>query len=342
MFDREIAIYRALQAKNVQTHFITHGLADDLAYQTRIPDIKIYPNKKGRSPERYEAWLPFLHARPLLQSDVIKTNQMNGAEVALRAAQIFRKPLIARCGYLWSEFAALEHDAAFTQKVIDIENRVFQAARQIIVTTPMMRDSIAKRLPQVESKMNVIPNFVETDRFAPMNLPLQVDLIFIGRLHPQKNIESLLAALQPLDVSLQIIGAGGLENELKAKFHNSRVEWRGNMPNSEIPTQINQAKIFILPSHYEGHPKTLIEAMACGKAVIGGNSPGIREVIQHGKTGWLCETDAGSLRAAIQHLLQNPALCTELGKNARQYALENYALDKVVEMEYTVIQKALF
>lgn len=98
--------------------------------------------------------------------------------------------------------------------------------------------------------------------------------------------------------------------------------------------------MFILPSHYEGHPKTLIEAMACGKATIGGRSPGIREIIQHEKNGWLCETDPDSIRAAIQHLVQHPELRDVLGKNARQFAVENYALDPLAEREYRLLLKA--
>ncbi|MBZ0306790.1 MAG: glycosyltransferase family 4 protein, partial [Anaerolineae bacterium] len=341
MLDRETALYHALQQKNVQTSFITHGLAADLQYTERLQGIRVYCNRKGRSPQRYESWLPFLHLRPLLTCDVIKTNQMNGAELALRAARLYHKPLIARCGYLWSEFAEIEHgvESPLTQKAYAIEEKVFCAATQIIVTTPMMRDSILKRLPEVVSKINVIPNFVDTNHFTPMPAPAEVDLLFIGRLHPQKNLENLLTAIQPLEITLRIIGTGPLAQDLKAKFGDNHIEWIGNLPNSDLPHYINRARLFILPSLYEGHPKTLIEAMACGKAVIGGNSPGIREIIQHGKTGWLSDTDPESIRAAIQALLQNPDLCAELGQNARQYALKNYALPSIADKEYTILQQ---
>ncbi len=343
MLDREAALYHALQQKNVQTSFITHGLADDLPYAEQLSGIRVYCNRKGRSPERYESWLPFLHMRPLLQCDVIKTNQMNGADLALRAARLYHKPLIARCGYLWSEFADIEHGAEspLTQKAYAIEEKVFRAAHQIIVTTPMMQDSILKRLPEAASKIHVIPNFVDTDLFTPIAAPAEVDLLFIGRLHPQKNLENLLTAIQPLEVTLRIIGTGPLAQELKSKFGDSRIEWMGNLPHAELPAHLSRARLFILPSFYEGHPKTLIEAMACGKAVIGGNSSGIREIIQHGKTGWLCDTDPESIRAAIQHLLQNPTLCAELGQNARQYALKNYALSAIADKEYTLLQRLI-
>lgn len=344
MLDREVALYHALQERNVQTNFITHGLAYDLQYADRLKDIHIYCNRKGRSPERYESWLPFLHALPLLRSDVIKTNQMNGADLALRAARFYRKPLIARCGYLWSEFSEIEHGmgSPLAIKARRIEDDVFRAAHSIVVTTAMMRDSISKRLPEAASKLHVIPNFVETNRFVPMNLTAEVDLLFIGRLHPQKNLENLLAAIRPLEVTLRVIGSGPLEHDLRARFSdlNGRVQWLGNLPNAELPAQINRARMFILPSHYEGHPKTLIEAMACGKATIGGRSPGIREIIQHEKNGWLCETHPDSIRAAIQHLVQHPELREVLGKNARQFAVENYALDPLAEREYRLLLKA--
>jgi glycosyltransferase involved in cell wall biosynthesis len=75
--------------------------------------------------------------------------------------------------------------------------------------------------------------------------------------------------------------------------------------------------------------------------VIGADSPGIREMIDHGVNGYLCSTDPANIRKAIEQLLSNPDLRRTLGNNARQYAKENFSLDRIVEMEYDLYQEIL-
>jgi len=73
--------------------------------------------------------------------------------------------------------------------------------------------------------------------------------------------------------------------------------------------------------------------------VIGADSPGISELIRHRETGWLCGTDASSIRAAVQRLLAEPEVCAKLGSNAHRYVLEHFSLDRIVEMEVAVLEE---
>lgn len=341
LLSREVALYQGLQQHGAKISFITHGLADDLSYP--LPNIAVYPNWKGRSPKRYEAWLPFLHAWPLMRSDVIKTNQMDGAELALRAARLYRKPLIARCGYLWSEFMSLEHgpDSPQTHHALEIEKAVFSAAQAIIVTTQEMADSIQERLPQ--TRPYVIPNFVDTAVFAPQAARPDVDILFIGRLHPQKNLAALLEAIAPTAYTLRIIGEGPLEASLKSRFGtlNGRVEWHPRIPNSDLPYHLNRARIFVLPSDYEGHPKTLIEAMACGRPVLVADSSGIRERVHHGRDAWVVAGTSEALRTGLETLMSQSDLCDTLGKAARETAVANYSLMHAVEKEWAILERVI-
>jgi glycosyltransferase involved in cell wall biosynthesis len=79
--------------------------------------------------------------------------------------------------------------------------------------------------------------------------------------------------------------------------------------------------------------------MACGLPVIGGDSPGIRELICHKETGYLCGCDAPSIREAIQEVLADPKLRTDMGRNAREYVVTNYSLDKIVESECALLKE---
>ena len=89
----------------------------------------------------------------------------------------------------------------------------------------------------------------------------------------------------------------------------------------------------MLPSYYEGHPKTLLEAMACGLAVITTDVPGIREIIRHRENGFLTGTSPSDLRQAITEVVSDPRLRDHMGSNARQYILERFRLDRIVDLE---------
>jgi glycosyltransferase involved in cell wall biosynthesis len=229
-------------------------------------------------------------------------------------------------------------------KAINMENELFTSSRRIVVTTEEMVLNIRKRITEVSEKTVVIPNYVETDRFEPDGSQAKdFDVLFVGRFSPQKNISVLLMALNDLDAKAIIIGNGELRDELQTQFGdlNGKIEWGGNVPNSELPSMMNNSRIFVLPSHYEGHPKTLIEAMSCGMPIVGADSPGIREIIDHGVNGYLCGTDAESIRSVLEKLLNKPDLCKYLGKNARLYAVENFSLDRTLKMEYQMYKEVI-
>lgn len=346
MLDREVAIYRQLQRLGVSVSFITYGDRRDLAFAERLPGMRILCNRWGLRADRYARWLPWLYGRSLRNADVYKSNQTDGAEVALAAARRWRKPLVARCGYLWSEFAAEQHGvespAALHAK--RIEETVFGAAQRVVVTTPAMAQHVAQRLPMVGDRLRVIPNYVETDRFAPCeDRRPDVDLLYVGRLHPQKNLAALLEAIEPLNVSLRIIGDGPEGVQLRQQFRHldDRVAWLPRVANADLPAHYRRARIFILPSHYEGHPKALLEAMACGLPVIGADSPGIRELIVHGETGLLCAPAAAAMRETIKGLLASQAQRDRLGRAARIYTEKTVALKTIVQQEKALLDEVV-
>ncbi len=342
--DREIALYRFLADHGLDISFVTYGDGADLEYSDRLGGIRILCNEAGLPLEQFENRLFSLHGRALGAADIIKTNQTYGGELALWAARLFRKPLVARCGYMWSFNAALENGDNSPEAVEArrVEAKVFSAADRVVVTTNEMRQNVLRRFPEIGDRALVIPNYVDTELFKPYEESNRGGaLLFIGRIAPEKNLEALLEAVRSLPVSLILIGEGKLRPQLQKKFADldGRVTWEGNVPNSQLPERLNKAGIFVLPSLYEGHPKTILEAMSCGAAVLGADSPGIRELIRHGETGFLCGADPQSIRVALEELLAQPDLRRELGTNARQYVVENYSLAKIGKMELAMLKE---
>ena len=344
MLEREVAIYKRLVRRGFEVTFVTYGSAADLVYAEKVDGIRILCNQTDLPPEVYENSLCSLHRDTLDSCHIIKTNQIYGADLALAASQVFQKPLVARCGYMWSQNAAREHgiDSEAAIHAREIEEKVFRGANRVVVTTPAMRSDVLRRIPDAAPKIAVIPNYVDTDVFRPdCAVRDESTLIFVGRIAPEKNLPALLEAIQPLEVRLTLIGEGKIRPELQQRFASldGRISWEGNVPNSELPRYLNRAGLFILPSFYEGHPKALIEAMACGLPVIGADSPGIRELIRHEETGYLCAGDPASIRNAIQDLLARPTLAARMGRNARQYVMGNYALDRIAESEVALLEE---
>ena len=100
---------------------------------------------------------------------------------------------------------------------------------------------------------------------------------------------------------------------------------------------INQSRAFINCSLIEGHPRALVEAMACGLPIIASDVLGIGDMIDHEETGYLCETDADSIARALQTVLAAPALMEKMGAKARQVALAQYSLDQLAQREYELL-----
>jgi glycosyltransferase involved in cell wall biosynthesis/2-polyprenyl-3-methyl-5-hydroxy-6-metoxy-1,4-benzoquinol methylase len=343
MLGREMALYQKLQEHGIEVTMVTYGGPEDLHYATQYPGIRILSNHMRLPLEQYEQAIERIHEESLRRIDVFKTNQTNGADVALRVAEHFGRPLIARCGYMWSAFAERGEGPASpgAQHAHMVEANVFAHAALIVVTTAEMARDVSTRFPDLHNKIRIVPNYVDTQRFSPLKgIPFQWTALFIGRLVPQKNLTALLDAIVSLPVRLGIIGQGPLEASLR--MHPSaimgKVEWLGRVASEELPGYLRRSQIFILPSIYEGHPKALLEAMSIGLPCIGSDVAGINSVLTHEKNGLLCPPTPEGLRVAVQRLLNDPALAARLGEAARKEVEATCALDRIVEKEMQILQ----
>ena len=335
LLGREVALYFGLIEKGIRVSFITYGNREDLKYSGELPGIKILCNKWGMPAKLYTKYIHIIHRKHLKSCNIIKTNQMSGADIALKSAKGFKKPLINRMGYMWSDF--VKQEAGNFNIIEKYEYNIFLKSDKIVVTTKEMYQNVVRRDKQLKNKISIIPNYVNTDLFEPVvENKKEFDVLFIGRITHQKNVQGLLEALKDLNIKALIIGDGDLKKGLIEQYGDldGRVVWQDAIPHNDLPNIMNRCLIYILPSFYEGHPKTLIEAMSAGMTVIGSDSPGIQNIIENGVNGVVCKTDANSIRNTINDLLKNPELCKSLGKYAYKYVLENNSLDKILDLEY--------
>ena len=304
-------------------------------------EINILCNNYNLPSKTYNSILHLIHWRVLFNCDIIKSNQTNGSEIALKAAKFWRKPFIGRMGFVLSEFQLNRKgkDSSSYNNALEIESSLIKQADRIVVTT----DEMKKKLIQIHNitkrnKIVIIPNYVDTKLFSPNcnKVEKTFDLIFIGRVEKQKNIKNLLKAITQLKIKSLIIGMGSLKNELLDKYNSPLIQWIDKVDNETLPEHLNDASIFILPSFYEGHPKTLIEAMSSGTAVIGANRPGIKNIISNKVNGILCDISEDAISKEIYSLLSTPDLRNNIGKNARKFVIKHFSLDRIVKLELDV------
>ena len=193
----------------------------------------------------------------------------------------------------------------------------------------------------------LIPNGVDITRFYPvqkeaLNEEREQVVICVAQLRYQKGIDVLLQAwrlvqasgLQTTPAHLRIVGDGPLRERLErladALGIMESVTFTGEQ--SDIPAQLRQSDVAVLPSRWEGMSNALLEAMACGLPCIATHISGSEDIIQHGQNGLLIETeDYQALARALVLLLRDPALAQTYGRNGRMTIEQNYSLEHITD-----------
>lgn len=348
--DREIALYKKLSEVLKEVSFVTYGGKKDKEYSKRLNSIKLLPVQYHERVFNTILELLLKYYPEIRRTNVLKTNQIKGAEIPILVKKSFGKKLIVRCGYLHSYF--IKKKTTNNKEIKDaerLEKQAFTSADLIMITSEWQKGIIMKNYNIDTNKIKVIPNYVVTDFFKPdLGSSKDFDLIYVGRLDEQKNLKNLLKALHYLkkrnkNISLLIIGGNDGNKKLREMVnqYSLNVTFKNNISNFKLPIFLNKAKIFVLPSKYEGHPKTLIEAMSCGLPCIGGNVPGIKQDIKHLETGYLCNIEYKDIAEAINVVLSDKSLSLNMGENARDYVLSKYSLNRVFKLELAAIREVL-
>ncbi|MBI2868991.1 MAG: glycosyltransferase family 4 protein, partial [Chloroflexi bacterium] len=267
MLAREVALYNELSKHFREIYFFTYGGPEETGFRDCLAEnIVIVPKKGVKNDLLYSFLMPFIHRRLLKKIHFLKTNQMWGAWSAVLAKVLYRKKLLVRTGYVLSDDIAVKKRGLFNRLVSGLERLAYGLADGIITTSQAGFRYIAARY-RPRAIPVVVPNYVETDIFKPLDTAKTGgSLCFLGRLNPQKNLPALLEALRGLPYTLDIIGSGEQGKDLRdyAEALDIKLKLLGNMPNHELPSLLNRYEVFALPSLWEGMPKALLEAMACG------------------------------------------------------------------------------
>ena len=189
-------------------------------------------------------------------------------------------------------------------------------------------DLVDRGIPR--GSIRVIYNGVDSDRLTPDASERSVNPLFVylGRLKKYKRVDIVIRAFAGLNVpsaTLEIAGTGDyrapLERLVKSLGQSSRVKFLGFISEEAKLHLLRRAWASTLASPKEGWGISNLEAAACGTPVIAANSPGIRESVIDGETGFLVpQNDVNAMTAAMRGIVQSPDLVGVLGAAARRFA----------------------
>jgi glycosyltransferase involved in cell wall biosynthesis len=250
------------------------------------------------------------------------------AEVAQHAAQMLRVP-----------FGFSVH-ARDLRKVAPetLAQRAQAAACVVTCNTDAARD-----LYDLGSRPHLLPHGVDLRRFTPRDTTSNgtLRLLTVGRLVEKKGFHFLIAALAGLKTpfTLSIVGDGPERERLRqlVVLNNleTRVTFHGSATHSELPRMFAASDVVVVPSiqdrsgDRDGLPNVVLEAMACGRAVIASDAGAIASAITDNETGLLVPAgDPVALAHAIRTLAASKELRAQLGRNGRQRAERDYEVGR--------------
>jgi glycosyltransferase involved in cell wall biosynthesis len=222
---------------------------------------------------------------------------------------------------------------AFMHKLFKpLTKSIWRNSSRLLVNGEGLKDRVLSTLPEID--VCVVPNGVDTEMFHPINRVRSsrtVRVLFVGRLHAQKCIDSIFYALKKVKqelpdsvIAFDLIGSGPDEARLKELCNKLELEdivhfvpW---VDRAEIVGYYQNSDIFVLPSLYEGMPNVVAEAMACGNLVIASDIKGIRELIEDKITGRLVTAgNAEAIATAMLEVLTDQQQFANLKSEARKF-----------------------
>ncbi len=188
----------------------------------------------------------------------------------------------------------------------------------------------------------VIPNAVDGDG-TRYDLSHGEYVGFVGRISPEKNVTSLIAAARNSpDIAFKAAGAYDRMPDLPAQAP-SNFEFLGHVSGSRMADFYNSARMIVLCSIcFEGFPMVFAEAMLHGKPIICSRIGSLPEIVDDQVTGLLFEPgNVEDLSEKISYLWERPELCRKIGQAGREKALREYSPEKYYQRLMTVYKKAI-
>jgi glycosyltransferase involved in cell wall biosynthesis len=310
--------------------------------------IPIMMLREGRNPLRelmtlFELVRLYRRIRPQIVQQVAMKPVLYGSF----AAWVARVPVVINIfGGLGYAFTERPEDTSVLRALLQrgLQSAIALSRSVVVVQNADDRDVLVRAKIVNPSRIRLIPGSgVDVQRFVPVDPPPGDPIVMLaGRMLWDKGVGEFVDAvirLKQCAVKARFVLVGRCdrgnptaiaEERLHEWTREHGIEWWGHR--EDLPAVLGSATVVVLPSYREGLPKVLLEAAACGKAMVATDVPGCREVVRHRHTGLLVPVrDSASLADAIVELLSSPELRAALGTHARELAVQQYATMRIGE-----------
>jgi len=260
---------------------------------------------------------------------------------------------LAGLGYL---FSSRDRRARLVRPVVEAAFRALldRPGSQLVVQNPDdLRLLLRERVVGAERAVLIRGSGVDTTRFVPAPEPEGVPLVVLpARMLRDKGVFEFVAAAEQLRAAgvaarFALVGDPDPDNPasipaatLQRWSDGGAVEWWGWR--DDMVEVFHQSHIVCLPSYREGLPKALIDAAACGRAIVTCDVPGCREVVREGENGLLVPPrDSAALAAALGRLLGDAKLRQAMGIRGRARAVAEFSVERVIEQTLGLYRELL-
>ena len=353
---------RQLVGLNCQVHVVT-------STRNSRNSLKIVEGVRIHNLNSFHSFLPFFVQKVIKtvkkhQIDVLHAHfTLPGGLIGVITRKITSKPLVVTAhGYDITCIRNLGYGLICNSFLRKIVKKTLKSVDKIIAVSK----SVKKRINQLsvrDNKIKVIYNGVDLKRFCLSREILERSNILkhnknwinkkiilnVGSLVPVKGQKYLIDAMKDVikefpDSLLLICGNGPLKKDLKELANRfglqDYIKLMGTIHPKDMPLYYTIADVFILSSIIEGHPISLLEAMAYSKPIIATKVGGIPETIKSRKNGILVKQQSSKdLAEAICTVLRDKKLAEAMGRNAGE-SIKNFSLD-IEAKQILAVYKAL-
>jgi glycosyltransferase involved in cell wall biosynthesis len=219
-----------------------------------------------------------------------------------------------------------------SKKILTIGSRVGKELLDVGIGKKSQYQSIAPgvRVPKLSDRSKIVESFSLNPDF--------LNVLWMGRLTRVKRPDRVVELAKHFPgVNFIISGDGELRAELEA-MADENVHFFGVQSSDEM---FSLADIVLLTSDSEGMPLTLIEGQMAGVPAIATDVGSVSEIIEHEVTGLVTSTQVEQIISSLGELLGDSMLRSTMAKNARERALDNFSIEKMVDSHVQVYKRAL-
>ena len=320
--------------------YLPESLAEFTDDAALLAGVRVHAPAGPVARGRRAVLIPFAHAAEMRRCAALRVFQITGVIPALIARRRFGVPYVTTYGF-W--YAALSEPGPKRVLKALVERLGLKHADAVIATTP----ELAARARRLARRVELIPNGVDTAVFHPPSRPPENEpkrILYVGRLSAEKNLGTVVTATGYLGgrAMAVMVGSGPLQGalEAQARQEGAVVEFPGVVDQRRLPEVYGAADAFVLASFTEGHPKVLLEAMACGVPCVASDCAGNRSLVSDGRTGLLFDPhQPKELADRLERLRTEPGLGPRLAAAARAEIVARYDLRALVEREIALVRR---